>query len=396
MGKGGSAYQKHNAFSSVNFDTARMRSNSDDASLFDQFRVSLFMKFWFISSVASLFIAKHVLHIYHLNEAVFSLWQFAISVLFGLLFTKLLRLQTLSTLTNSQFRSIVPLSATFLVKEVLKYAALSRVSVNLVNTIRSLGPLFNVILELIWLGHRPPPPVLWALVPIVVGVALTSIDEIHVASTSDSRVVAVVGFLAAILSTAINNGQNIYSKILFGRERIDPVSLQIYLSAISFALMSPFTFMQLTYESFREGRLSHEMLLPSRPVIAGLVFAGFVNFVASQLAFNTLRLVSPLSYSVANIFKRVAIAVVAIFYFNERMSIINGIGIFMSIVGIFIYERQSRSLKEAHQYRSLPNNESTHLNQYPTGKQNASGPDLISLTMPQDMRPFCLPPRCNK
>ena len=118
--------------------------------------------------------------------------------------------------------------------------------------------------------------------------------------------------------------------------------------------MFPFTFIQLTYQSIQQGRLTHELVLPSKPIILGLVVAGFINFVASQLAFNTLRLVSPLSYSVANTFKRVAIAVIAIFYFNERLSKINGIGIVISIMGIFIYERQSRSQKEAKQYRSLP------------------------------------------
>lgn len=351
------------------------------ARLLARARVAAFIAGWFLFSLASLFLAKHVLHVFDINEAVFTLWQFASSVLFGLLFTKGLRMHQLARLSRAQLRAVVPLSAAFLVKEVLKYASLARVSVNLVNTIRSLGPLFNVCLELLFFGHRPPASVVWALLPIIVGVALTSIDEIHSASVSSAELLtAVLGFLAAVASTAINNAQNIYSKVLFGRERIDPVSLQIYLSAISLALMSPGTLLHMAYHVFSTAAPVHKFFAPSWSVAAGLALAGFVNFVSSQLAFNTLNLISPLSYSVANTFKRVCIAVIAIFYFNERLSLINGVGIAISIAGVFIYERKSRALREARMYRKVqgdgtPAKSAT----LPTRKQNQSGPDLVKM-----------------
>ncbi|PXF42622.1 Phosphoenolpyruvate/phosphate translocator 2, chloroplastic [Gracilariopsis chorda] len=349
-------------------------------SFLPRVKVALFISGWFTFSLASLFFAKHVLNVYEINEAIFTLWQFASSVLFGLLFTKVLRIRPLAVLTRAQMRAVVPLSAAFLVKEVLKYASLARVSVNLVNTIRSLGPLFNVLLELLFFGHRPPISVVWALFPIILGVALTSVDEIHSASVSSAELlVAIIGFTAAVLSTAINNAQNIYSKVLFGKERIDPVSLQIYLSAISLAIMSPGSLAQLAYHVVAHDLPAHKFLAPSWPVAAGLALAGFVNFAASQLAFNTLNLISPLSYSVANTFKRVCIAVIAIFYFNERLSVVNGVGIIISIVGVFIYERKSRALKEAKMYRkSGADSRSSSL---PSRKQNASGPDLVNMAL---------------
>lgn len=388
MGKGGSARDAYSDFSVLTsaLRSVKMSSPLDSMSVASRLKVAMFITLWFIFSVASLFIAKHVLHVHRLNEAIFTLWQFALSVIFGLIFTKIFRVHTLASLSIQQLRSIVPLSVTFLVKELLKYAALSRVSVNLVNTIRSLGPIFNVCLEYFFLGHIPQRPILYVLTPIVIGVALTSIDEIHVASTSNSLVVALVGFLAAVFSTAINIGQNIYSKILFGREKINPVSLQIYLSAISFLLMSPFTLLQLGYQSYSAPIASHFLAPPAPPVLASLILAGFVNFVASQLAFSTLRLVSPLSYSVANTFKRVAIAVIAIVYFSERLSVINAVGISVSIIGIFFYERKARALRQARQYAldsTITNSNKTQrsqpLSSLPTRKQNASGPDLKEL-----------------
>lgn len=382
MGMGGSARQTMPSTALRSLDVSRLSSLSSRFSvknLFSRAKVTLFITGWFVFSLASLFLAKHVLHVYDINEAVFTLWQFASSVLFGLFFTKVLRMHELSALSRSQLRAVVPLSAAFLVKEVLKYASLARVSVNLVNTIRSLGPLFNVCLEFFFFGHRPQASVVWALVPIITGVALTSIDEIHSASVSSAELlVALVGFLSAVLSTAINNAQNIYSKVLFGKERIDPVSLQIYLSAISLIIMSPGSVLQLMHHVITSDDPAHKFFAPSPQIAAGLAIAGFVNFVSSQLAFNTLNLISPLSYSVANTFKRVCIAVIAIFYFNERLSPVNGVGIAVSITGVFIYERKSRALREARMYRKVPP-DTPRSSTLPPRKQTASGPDLVNM-----------------
>ncbi|CDF36724.1 unnamed protein product [Chondrus crispus] len=377
---GGSAHVEHAARFDILAGLSAARSHVNVTEWLARAKVASFISGWFIFSLTSLFLAKHVLHVFEINEAVFTLWQFASSVLFGLLFTKGLGMHKLAVLSKQQLRAVVPLSAAFLIKEVLKYASLARVSVNLVNTIRSLGPLFNVCLELFFFGHRPQMSVVWALLPIIIGVALTSIDEIHSASvTSAELVTALLGFLAAVTSTAINNAQNIYSKILFGRERIDPVSLQIYLSAISLILMSPGSVAQLAYHIFTSDAPAHSFFAPSWGVAAGLALAGFVNFVSSQLAFNTLHLISPLSYSVANTFKRVCIAVIAIFYFNERLSLVNGVGIGISIGGVFIYERKSRALKEARMYRRTHPDSVPKAATLPTRKQTASGPDLVKM-----------------
>lgn len=378
MGMGGSAKDMSRSDRSPSLSS---RAKLDMAALLKQIKVVIFMAAWFIFSLTSLFLAKHVLHVFDINEAVFTLWQFASSVLFGLLFTKVLRIQKLSILTRNQLKAIVPLSAAFLAKEMLKYASLARVSVNLVNTIRSLGPLFNVCLEMFFFGHTPPSSVVWALIPIIVGVALTSVDEIHSASVSSAELfTAILGFMAAVLSTGLNNAQNIYSKMLFGREGIDPTSLQIYLSAISLAIMSPGNIAHMAYHVYSDENSVHSYFAPSWSIAAGLLLAGFVNFVASQLAFNTLSLISPLSYSVANTFKRVLIAIIAIYYFNERLSVINGIGIAISIGGVFFYERKSRALREAKAYRRLQS-DSSQKSTLPTRKQTASGPDLVKLAV---------------
>lgn len=388
MGMGGSA-------ADAGMDAAAQkyapRGVQEPWSWLEKVSIAVSIAGWFVFSLASLFFAKHVLHVYKINEGVFTLWQFGSSVAYGLIFTKVLRWRPLAVLTRRQMNAVIPLSAAFLVKEVLKYASLARVSVNLVNTIRSLGPLFNVCLEFLFFRHRPQPSVLWSLLPIILGVALTSVDEIHSASGSGIDIlISMLGFCAAVLSTAINNGQNIYSKILFGKERIDPVSLQIYLSAISLLIMSPFSLSQLIYHAFTSEAPTRHYFAPSLPVAAFMALAGLVNFVASQLAFSTLNKISPLSYSVANTFKRVCIAVVAIFYFNEHLSPINFTGIAISIAGVFVYERSARAYKEARMYRKVPssdNDASANELSLPVRRQTGSELDLVATAMQGSFSP---------
>mmetsp|Transcript_38485 Transcript_38485/g.151884 ORF Transcript_38485/g.151884 Transcript_38485/m.151884 type:complete len:137 (+) Transcript_38485:153-563(+) len=98
--------------------------------------VGFFIAAWITSSVVSLFLANSLLKGAEIGEDVFTVWQLACSIMYGLLGTKVLRLHRLSELSRKQVRAIVPLSIAYLVKELLKYASLGRVSVNLFNTIR--------------------------------------------------------------------------------------------------------------------------------------------------------------------------------------------------------------------------------------------------------------------
>jgi len=319
------------------------------AKMREKLSVMAYLSAWIMSSVVSLFYANQLLkNNRQIGEDVFTVWQLACSVLYGLIFTKVCRMHELTELTRDQVRAIIPLSLAYLIKELLKYASLGRVSVNLFNTIRSLGPFFSIVLEITFMKHYPTSGMVGALAPIIGGVAATSLDEMNVAVDSSQLFVYGVGLIAAITSTAINNAQNIYSKILFGQKKIDPISLQIYLSAMSFLMIMPYK----ATSSLTFGGVDSLMatLFPSRQLCVQLAICGFINFLASQMAFSTLHKISPVSYSVSNTFKRVVITVGAVLVFNERLSFLNGAGIATSIFGVFLYERAVRSYKQARLY----------------------------------------------
>jgi solute carrier family 35, member E1 len=81
---------------------------------------------------------------------------------------------------------------------------------------------------------------------------------------------------------------------------------------------------------------------------------GLCNFVQSFAAFSLLSLVSPLTYSVANTFKRVFVILTSIVWFGNPVSPLNYFGIFIAFMGILLYNRSFEEFKRKDKQAKLP------------------------------------------
>lgn len=80
----------------------------------------------------------------------------------------------------------------------------------------------------------------------------------------------------------------------------------------------------------------------SRPVTGLLLFLdGFCNFMQNLLAFKMISMVQPLTYSVFNAFKRVAVILVSVAIFKNPVSAINFFGMGLAIFGVWTYSKVS-------------------------------------------------------
>ena len=64
-----------------------------------------------------------------------------------------------------------------------------------------------------------------------------------------------------------------------------------------------------------------------------------------MLAFVLLSLVSPVTYSVASLIKRVFVIVIAIVWFGNSTTSIQAVGIALTFFGLYLYDRTSDSAK---------------------------------------------------
>lgn len=147
-----------------------------------------------------------------------------------------------------------------------------------------------------------------------------------------------MGFLSALASTLIFVIQNIFSKRLFAESklhihntpRIDKINLLFYSGTMAFILMLP-----IWYQS--EGHRTISAGLPSFTVMVLLFLNGLAYSTQAILAFSLLSQVSPITYSIASLVKRIFVITASIVYFGDRVTVVQGGGIGVTFVGLYLY-----------------------------------------------------------
>lgn len=261
-------------------------------------------------------------------------------------------------------RTTWPLAAFQIGGHLLSASATSRIPVSLVHTIKGLSPLFTVFAYRIIFDIRYPWTTYLSLVPLTFGVML--------ACSADMRG-NFTGIFFAFLAALIFVTQNIFSKRLFneaaiaeadGRyahsKKLDKLNLLCYSSGMAFVFTAPIWFwseglplikdffadgsvdLSLKPEAFDHGRLALEF-----------IFNGVFHFGQNIIAFVLLSMVSPVTYSVASLIKRVFVVVMAILWFRNPTTMLQGVGIALTFFGLYLYDRTSGSNKADRKARMM-------------------------------------------
>ncbi|KAJ5478567.1 hypothetical protein N7530_004076 [Penicillium desertorum] len=215
----------------------------------------------------------------------------------------------------------LPLAVFQLAGHILSSMATEQIPVSLVHTIKGLSPLFTVLAYRILFRIRYARATYLSLIPLTLGVMLACSTGV---STN------FFGIFCAFGAALVFVSQNIFSKKLFNeadRAESDPqtpdggISDFIHDGAISL--------------SGKQGSLDHGALALE------FVFNGISHFAQNILAFVLLSMVSPVSYSVASLVKRVFVIVVAIIWFGSSTTSVQAFGIGLTFVGLYLYDRNS-------------------------------------------------------
>jgi len=247
---------------------------------------------------------------------------------------------------------------------ILTSDAMSRIPVSLVHTIKGLSPLFTVMAYRFIFHINYSYATYMSLIPLTVGVVLACSTQF---STN------FLGLFSALLSAILFVTQNIVSKRLFNEaaaaehdigpmkaKKPDKLNLLCYSSALAFCFTAPIWLWSEGFTiigdflhdasidlsgktgTFDHGRLALEYM-----------FNGTFHFAQSLVAFTLLSLVSPVTYSVASLIKRVFVICFAIIWFGNRVSGIQGVGITLTFLGLYLYDRTSDASKAGKRARLL-------------------------------------------
>lgn len=253
-------------------------------------------------------------------------------------------------------RTTLPLAMFQIGGHILSSTATQKIPVSLVHTIKGLSPLFTVLAYRVFFRIHYATATYLSLIPLTLGVVLACSVEFSG---------NIFGVLCAFGGALIFVTQNIFSKKLFNEaarveaegplpastqrhQKLDKLNLLCYCSGLAFLLTCPIWL-------WTEGLpiLSSPILLtpfPEAPAHKAnlpleFFFNGIFHFGQNILAFILLSMVSPVTYSVASLIKRVFVIVVAIVWFGNRTTSVQAAGIFLTFIGLYLYDRTSDAAK---------------------------------------------------
>ncbi|KAK3387000.1 triose-phosphate transporter family-domain-containing protein [Podospora didyma] len=332
---------------------------------------------WYWSSALTNTSSKSILTAFD-KPATLTLVQFGFVSSFCLLFSCLAslfpKLRTAVPALKNSIRppsrdviiTTLPLAAFQIVGHLLSSTATSKIPVSLVHTIKGLSPLFTVFAYRFVFDIRYPRATYLSLIPLTAGVTLAC-------SGNRSFTGQYLGILYALLATMIFVTQNIFSKRLFNEaaqaealglgaktRKLDKLNLLCYSSGMAFVLTVPIWLwsegigiigdflwdgsldLVKSPNSFDHGRLTLEF-----------IFNGTFHFAQNILAFVLLSMVSPVTYSVASLIKRVFVIIIAIIWFRNPTTNVQAVGIALTFMGLYLYDRSNMKNKADQRARSM-------------------------------------------
>eukprot|EP01147_Barroeca_monosierra_P011165 gene11165-3223_t len=160
------------------------------------------------------------------------------------------------------------------------------------------------------------------------GVVIASVTELEF---------NMLGLLSAILATFTFAVQNIYSKKVMKRG-VDHIAILILVSRLSLLALLPYWFYEEGVDIiFGEtlGRLGDQAV----GVIFQVTLCGLSSAIQTIAAFTFLSYVNPVTYSVANVAKRIVIISASMLFFQTPATPANVFGMAISICGIGMYNK---------------------------------------------------------
>merc|ERR1712066_439103 len=258
------------------------------------------------------------------------------------------RIPTSQTLSRRYtYRYIVPLAFGKFFSSVASQFSIYKVPVSYSHTVKASMPIFTVVLTRFLFNEKHTIQVWMSLLPIVFGVAMATVTELQFNWS---------GMVAALISTMAFSLQNIYSKRVLKETRMHHLRLLYLLSRTSFVMLLPiWMFVDLRQLPFDKTLTNSAHKNPLWTLIL-LLCSGLLMFAQNIVAFTVISVLTPVSYSVANAGKRIAVILFSWATFKNPVTLLNCIGMSISVAGVYVYNRAAIMQKSLQKrYYGLPN-----------------------------------------
>lgn len=243
------------------------------------------------------------------------------------------KLQPTPKVSKDLIFALLPVAFFHTVGHISAVVSFSQMAVSFTHIVKSAEPVFSVILSYPLLGVAYPWYVWMSLLPIVAGCSMSAMKEVSFAWG---------GFNNAMISNLGMVLRNIYSKkALADYKHVDGINLFGLLSIVSLLYCAPAA---VFVESAQWGPAlsAAAAKMGAAPFYQLLAWSGLFYHLYNQASYMVLdQGISPVTFSVGNTMKRVAVVVSSVAFFRNPVSPLNWLGSSIAILGTYLYSLAS-------------------------------------------------------
>ncbi|CAD7700900.1 unnamed protein product [Ostreobium quekettii] len=227
------------------------------------------------------------------------------------------------------FKALLPVALFHTIGHVSACVSFSKMAVSFAHIVKSAEPIFSVALSGPLLGEVYPFYIWLSLVPIAFGCSLAAMKEISF---------SWLGFNNAMVSNLGMVLRGIYSKkTLVDFKSIDGINLFGLISVVSLLYCLPAAALVEGAQWSSAWNTVTSNMGPSQLYLL-LGTSGLFYHLYNQASYMVLGLgITPVTFSVGNAMKRVAVVVSSVLFFRNPVSLFNWIGSSVAILGTYLY-----------------------------------------------------------
>lgn len=291
-----------------------------------------FIVVWYVSGAFTNSSSKQTLQYFNKNFLSLTLMQHTAAAVCGSILIRVLKFRQYKPLPPELqnwgfYRLVLVYSLGFC----LTNGAFGAVNASLVDTVKAGEPIATVVLTLLFLpGEKVTLPIFLSLLPIVAGVAVSSANDASF---------QLLGLAMAMGSNLCFSARSICAKLLRSSlgKQMDNANLFVHVNAYGAAALLPAVL-------FMEGPTLVEELVLGGPARRLLILNGVVYWLNNQMNFLVLEKVDAVTHGLINCGRRVANITFAIVWFKVPVTLFNGIGMSLALLGTFSYMRAKRAM----------------------------------------------------
>lgn len=229
---------------------------------------------------------------------------------------------------------VVSVGFTYTLGFILTNMAFRKVSASFAETIKASEPLTSVLLGYIFYSEFLSIKAYLTLIPICVGVATSCIS---------SDAFSLIGFLLAIGSNFFFSSRAVLSKVLMRSypDAMNEITLFTHISFVGVIVVLPFVCsfeaLEMVNTSANNGKKRNTISCLMMCIL--YICNGLAYTIYNLMSFMVLTRTNIATHAVLNVFRRVFIIVFTSIYFGSHLSLLNIFGIFLSIVGVLLFNR---------------------------------------------------------